>query len=192
MNDPRLAYPAEDYLLFGFFHHCIRASTDSNDLNNELMQVSDLCEFFQARSFELSYHLPDLFAWLYKVRHFTNILGNMIDESQADGVGKEPSSHFQSLWDRYLISTLEQYEFNRGNVDIAELLFFHEIWDWLWSRVIPGSYEVPSIFLCGQEYQDLLSEFFEDKNRSGKYHVDGTAYAHAALEFFRNIAKLEW
>ena len=105
-------------------------------------------------------------------------------------MGKELSTHFQSLWDRYLTSTLEQHEFKRGNVDIVGLLFFPRIWDWDWSL----DDRIPKIFLgrCApKEYQDLLSEFFEDKNRSGKYHVDSTVYAHAALEFFRNITKLK-
>ena len=37
------------------------------------------------------------------------------------------------------------------------------------------------------QYRNLLSTFFEDKKRSGKYHVDGTVYARAALECFRNM-----
>jgi len=38
-----------------------------------------------------------------------------------------------------------------------------------------------------QPYRLMLSEFFEDKNRSGQYHLDGTVYAHAALECLRNM-----
>ena len=63
----------QTYLLCGFIRHCIRASTDSTDLKTELMQVSDLCGFF--RTLPFSYDLPDLFAWLYKVCHFTDVLG---------------------------------------------------------------------------------------------------------------------
>ena len=37
------------------------------------------------------------------------------------------------------------------------------------------------------ELRLLISKFLEDSDRSGKYHVDGTVYAHAVLECFRNM-----
>ena len=101
------------------------------------------------------------------------------------------SSHIQSLWDRYLTSILDKYVFDRRNVDIAGLLFLPYRWISRWFFLISGTSEVPNIFttfLNGpQKYRDFLCEFFEDQNRSGKYHVDGMAYAHAVLECFRNM-----
>ena len=57
-----------------------------------------------------------------------------------------------------------------------------------WFSLISGISEVPEIFEWFDEaYRRLLRGFFEDENRSGKYHVDGTVYAHAVLECFRNM-----
>ena len=176
----------QHYLVWGFAHHCTRASTDSTDLKNELMQVSGLWPFFRLH---IIYRIIDLFTWLYKVCHLMDVLPKIIHESQADGGAKELSGHIQSLWDRYLTSTLNRYTFDRRNVDIAGLLFLPEIWNSRWFSLISGVSEVPDIFLdCDPgKCQDFLSEFFEDENRSGKYHVNGTIYAHAALECFRNM-----
>ena len=175
------------YLILSFTHHCIRASTDSTDLKNKIMQVSDLQKVFEMGCISIT-RLPALFTWLYKVRYLTDVLRKIIDESQADGTAKELLSHIKSLWDRYLTSTLDQYAFNKRNIDIAGLLFFPDIWDSRWFSLISRASEVPHIFLYGpKEYHYFLREFFEDKNRSGKYHVDDTVYAHAALECFRNM-----
>ena len=78
--NPGLKDLSVDYLLLGLFHHCVRASTDSTDLQNELMQISDPYPFFRMWSSDISYDLLDLFAWVYKVRHFTDVLGKIIDE----------------------------------------------------------------------------------------------------------------
>ena len=114
-------------------------------------------------------------------------LEKIAHEYQADGAAKELSSHIQSLWDRYLTSSLDQHPFNRGNVDIAGLLFFPGIWDQRRSIILRSS-QISAILLRGpQQYQDLLREFFEDKNRSGRYHLDGTVYAHTALAYFQTM-----
>ena len=81
------------YLVRGFVHHCIRASTDSTYLKAKLMQVSDLRPFFRMRPAGIT-DFPKLFPWLYKVRRFTDVLCKIIDdESQADGAVKELSSY---------------------------------------------------------------------------------------------------
>jgi len=135
------------------------------------MQLSDLWSFFKMIPLGIR-DMPELFKWLYK----------------ADGVAKELSSHIQSLCDRHLTLTLNQHAFNRSNVDIAWLLFLPPSWNLRWFPLISGTSQVPYIFSFGpKEYRNFLRQFFEDKNRSGKYHVDGRAYGHAALECFRNM-----
>ncbi|KAF8815007.1 hypothetical protein BYT27DRAFT_7201103 [Phlegmacium glaucopus] len=172
----------QEYLLTAFIYHCSRASTDSTNLKNDLMQVSDvrpLCEI-NRRGFH--YELPSLFDWLYK----------------ADTAAKELSSHLQLILDQYLTTSLNQYKIHRSNVDIAGMVFFPFPWNSAWFSMISGISRVPDIFplntsypfvstVVDEQYRHLLIEFFEDKNRSGKYHVDGIVYAHAALECFRNM-----
>jgi hypothetical protein len=113
------------------------------------------------------------------------IASKLIHEFQAETTAKELSSHIQLLWDQYLTTALNECTFNGNNVDIAGLLFFPPMWDSRWFSLISGISQVPDIFHF--EYGHFISEFFEDKNRSGKYHVDGTVYAHATLEYFRNM-----
>ena len=105
-------------------------------------------------------------------------------------MANELSSHIQSLWDRHLTSMLNEYAFNEKNVDIAGLLFFPLMWNFRFSPSLISS--IPDLFRWHwgrhpDPYRHLLIEFFEDKDRSGKYHVDGVVYAHAALEYFRNM-----
>ena len=177
----------QQYFVWSCTHHCIRSSTDSTDLRNELMQVSDFSPIVRKWPIAIM-SITNLFEWLHKVRHLTNVLPKIIDESQAGGAAKELLRHLQSLWDRYLTSTLDQESFNKINVGIAGLLFFPDTWDLRWFSLISGTSHVPDIFLWGSEkYQHFLCEFFEDKNRSGRYHVDGTVYAHAVLECFQNM-----
>jgi hypothetical protein len=112
----------------------------------------------------------------------------LIHESQADTASKELSNHIQLLWDHYLTTKLSEYTFNGNNVDISGLLFFPNMWHPSWFSLISGISEVPKIFSYrAAEYRALIHEFFEDKARSGKYHVDGIIYAHAALECLRNM-----
>ncbi|KAF8803646.1 hypothetical protein BYT27DRAFT_7109348, partial [Phlegmacium glaucopus] len=63
-------FGAQAYLANGFIYHCSRASTDSANLKNDLMQVSDFqrpwCEINEGLFY---HHLPSLFDWLYKVCH---------------------------------------------------------------------------------------------------------------------------
>ncbi|KAF8810394.1 hypothetical protein BYT27DRAFT_7186617 [Phlegmacium glaucopus] len=169
---------AREYLLKAFIHHCPRASTDSANLKDDLMQVSDLRPWCGVRPIFFYCHLPSLFDWLYK----------------ADTAAKELSSHFQLLLDQHLTTKLNEYKFNGSNVDIAGLLYFPFPWKSPWFSLISGISPVPDIFdifpaYLGDEerYRHLLIEFFEDENRSGKYHLDGIVYAHAALECFRNM-----
>ena len=110
-------------------------------------------------------------------------------ECQADTAAKELSNHIQSLWDQYFITELDEYTFNGDNVDIAGLLLLPHPWRSRWSFLISGVSQVSNFF---QQYtnpldKNFLTNFFEDKARSGKYHVDGTVYAHAALECLRNM-----
>ena len=56
------------------------------------MQVSDLQKVFEMGCISIT-RLPGLFTWLYKVRHLTDVLRKIIDESQADGTAKELLSH---------------------------------------------------------------------------------------------------
>ena len=113
----------------------------------------------------------------------------LIHESQADTVAKELSSHIQSLWDQYFISKLNGYTFNGNNVDIAGILFFPPVWNSRWFSLISGISRVPDLFRRYYFYgfQHFLCDFLEDRARSGKYHVNGRAYAHAALECLRNM-----
>ncbi|KAF8809778.1 hypothetical protein BYT27DRAFT_7135942 [Phlegmacium glaucopus] len=172
----------QEYLTKAFIYHCSRASTDSANLKNDLMRVSDLrpwCEFGQLF---FCFKLPSLFDWLYK----------------ADTAAKELSTHFQLLFDQYLTTKLNESKIHRSNVDIAGLIFFPFPWNSAWLSMISGISRVPDIFpfntsypfvstVVDEQYRHLLIKFFEDENRSGKYHVDGTVYAHAALECFRNM-----
>jgi len=67
-------------------------------------------------------------------------------------------------------------------------VFFPPTWHSRWFSLISGSSDVPDIFSRSrEEYQDFLTDFFEDKDRSGRYHLDGTVYAHVALECFQNM-----
>ena len=117
------------------------------------------------------------------------IASKLIHEFQAERTTKELFSHIQLLWDQYLTAKLNECTFNGSNVDIAGLLLFPPMWDSRWFSLISGSSQVPDIFRWYpvNKYRHFLSEFFDDKNRSGKYHVDGTVYAHATLECFRNM-----
>ncbi|KAF8815033.1 hypothetical protein BYT27DRAFT_7201133 [Phlegmacium glaucopus] len=165
---------AQKYLLRAFIYHCCRASKDSTNLKNDLMQVSDLrpwCEFSQPFVY---YDLLSLLEWL----------------SKADTATKELSSHFQLLLDQHLTTSLNEHKFNGSNVDIAGLAFFAFPWNSAWFSLISGISRVPDIFPLytdPEPYRRLLIEFFEDKDRSGKYHVDGIVYARAALECFQNM-----
>ncbi|KAF8811606.1 hypothetical protein BYT27DRAFT_7089093, partial [Phlegmacium glaucopus] len=60
---------AREYLLKAFIYHCSRASTDSANLKNGLMQVSDLQPWCEIEAVFFYYDLPPLFDWLYKVCH---------------------------------------------------------------------------------------------------------------------------
>ena len=112
----------------------------------------------------------------------------IIHKSQADGPSKELSSHILSLWDRYITSTLDQYAAFKINVNIAKVLFFPTVWGFRWFSFISGATQFPLIFLWRNPgYNRFLMQFFEDKERSGIYHMDGTVYAHAALECFQNM-----
>ena len=81
-------------------------------------------------------------------------------------------------------------------------MFFPSKWRLAWVSLISGVSKVPRIFEWSSytdawsqlhldrnesEFRLLITEFLEDRDRSGKYHVDGTVYAHAALECFRNM-----
>ncbi|KAF8815723.1 hypothetical protein BYT27DRAFT_7192458 [Phlegmacium glaucopus] len=176
------SFGAQEYLTGAFIYHCSRASTDSANLKNDLIQVSDLRPWCGIRPASFYHRLPSLFDWLYK----------------ADTPAKKLSSHFKFLFDQHLTTKLNEYKFNGSNVDIAGLIFFPFLWNSPWFSLISGISQVPDIFPfyavyspvhMGDEerYRRLLIEFFEDKNRSGKYHVDGIVYAHAALECFRNM-----
>ncbi|KAF8805708.1 hypothetical protein BYT27DRAFT_7142260, partial [Phlegmacium glaucopus] len=91
---------------------------------------------------------------------------------------------------QHLTTRLDECKFNGSNVDIVGLIFFPFSWSWVWFYLISGISQVPGIFPFHVEYhlgdvegyRHLLIEFFEDKHRCGKYHVDGIVYAHAALE----------
>lgn len=112
---------------------------------------------------------------------------------------REPLSHIQSLWDQYLITKLNEHRFNGSNIDIAGLLFFPDTWQSCWFSLISGASQVPDIFngfkyvtwssLDGdaEKFRLFITEFFEDRNRSGKYYLDGTVYAYAALECLKNM-----
>ncbi|KAF8805135.1 hypothetical protein BYT27DRAFT_6667774 [Phlegmacium glaucopus] len=57
---------AQEYLEFSFLYHCPRASTDSANLKNDLMQVSDLQPLCEIKERLWYYPIPLLFDWLYK------------------------------------------------------------------------------------------------------------------------------
>ena len=120
-----------------------------------------------------------------------NIFRFDINPFQADNT-KELSNHVQSLWDQYLTTKLSEYKLNGSNVDIAGLLVFPLEWHSRWFSLTSGTFQVPDFFRAygWVGYQPFLSEFFEDKARSGKYHVDGTVYAYAALECLLNMINL--
>ena len=132
------------------------------------MQVSDLWPILRMWPSGVQPYFPELFPWLCKVRHFTDVLRKIIDdESQAGGAAKELSSHIQWLWDRYLTSILDQYAFNKRNVDIAGLLFFAYRWDLHWFFLISGTSKAKSpIFLqafriaIGLRNVEIFSENF--------------------------------
>ncbi|KAF8809772.1 hypothetical protein BYT27DRAFT_7187645 [Phlegmacium glaucopus] len=177
---PEGPYSVQEYLLMAFIYHCSQASTDSTNLKNDLMQVSHLRPWCEIMGAGFYYNLPSLFAWLYK----------------ADTAAKELSSHFKSLLDQHLTTKLNEYKLNGSNVDIAGLVFLPFPWKSSWFSLISGISRVPDIFPFypvyslndnEEQYRHLLIEFFEDKTRSGKYHLDGIVYAQAALECFQNM-----
>ena len=190
------SFGPENYALISFTRHCSCASTESADLKNYLMQLRDLRPWLDT-GLDVD-HLPFFFEWLYKVCYIPmNNLWFEINpyESQADSPAKELSNHIQSLWDQYLTTKLSEHTFNGSNVDIAGLLFFPPDWGSCWFYLISGISKVPDIFephylSYNVAYRRFLSTFFEDKKRSGRYHVDGTVYAHAALQCFRNMFNL--
>ena len=66
----------EEYLTYSFIHHCVRASTSSADLKNDLMQLYDLRPWLRlmfernlwgSEFLSIHYEMPFLFEWLYKV-----------------------------------------------------------------------------------------------------------------------------
>ena len=122
----------------------------------------------------------NVFLWIF----FTS---KLINKSQADTAAKL-SNHIQSLWDQCLTAKLSECTFNGNNVDIAGLLFLPSWWKSPWFSLISGISDVPNILRYHSDlYRNLICEFFENKLRSGKYHIDGTVYAHAALECLRNM-----
>ena len=120
-----------------------------------------------------------------------NIFCFEINPFQADNT-KQLSNHIQSLWDQYLTTELSEYKSNGSDVNIVGLLIFPYAWHWRWFSLTSGTIRVPDFLETrhSDSYQCFLSEFFEDKTRSGKYHVDGTVYANAALECLLNMINL--
>ena len=87
------------------FNMLFKLQQTSPDLKNELMQLSDLRLFFRMWPLGIDDVLA-LFTWLYEVCHIVmDIPCKIAHESRADTAMKE-LSNIQSLWDRYLISTL--------------------------------------------------------------------------------------
>ena len=117
-----------------------------------------------------------------------NIFRFDINPFQADNT-KELLNHVQSFWDQHLTAKLSEYKLTGSNVDIAGLLVLPDEWHSRWCSLTSGTFQVPDFFPMDSwvPYQPFLSEFFEDKARSGKYHVDGTVYAYAALECSLNM-----
>ena len=74
----------QQYLIQSFIDHCIRASTDSTDLKNELMQVSSLCPIFRTWPFGYT-GITRLFEWLYKVRHLMDVFRKILMNSRLMG-----------------------------------------------------------------------------------------------------------
>ncbi|KAF8810404.1 hypothetical protein BYT27DRAFT_7186632, partial [Phlegmacium glaucopus] len=147
---------AREYLLSAFIHHCSRASTDSANLKNGLMQVSDLQPWCEIETVFFYYDLLPLFDWLYKA-------------------AKELSSHFQLLFDQHLTTKLNGCGFNGRNVDIAGLVYFPFPWKLPWFSLITGILQIPAIFSFNilyyaiersdvERYRHLLIDFFEDKD----------------------------
>jgi hypothetical protein len=121
---------------------------------------------------------------------------NSIHEIQAETAANELSRHIRSLCDRHFTTRLDDHVLNAKNADIAivGLLFFPSPWNSHWFSLISGISQVPDILESGnpetEPYQHFLLEFFEDKDRSGNYYLDGIIYARAALECFRNMANI--
>jgi hypothetical protein len=124
--------------------------------------------------------LLNMFLWIF----FT---WKLINKSQADTAAKL-SNHIQLFWNQCFTTKLSEWTFNGNNVDIAGLLFLPYFWNSRWLSLISGISDVPDILHFHiDSYRDFICEFFENKLRSGKYHIDGTVYAHAALECLRNM-----
>ncbi|KAF8815031.1 hypothetical protein BYT27DRAFT_6854458 [Phlegmacium glaucopus] len=145
----------QDYLLNAFIYHCSRASADSTNLKNDLMEVSDLRPLCEINQPNFHNELPSLFDWLYK----------------ADTAAKELSSHFQLLLDQHLTTNLNEYKIHGGNVDIAGLVFFPFPWNSAWFSMISGISRVPDVFpfntsytfvstVVDERYRHLLIKFF--------------------------------
>ena len=94
-------------------------------------------------------------------------------QSQADTPAKELSVHTQSLWDQYLTTQLHLMEVISTSVVLSSCLAF----DIRAGSLISGISGVPSIFqprsYYNIAYRYFVNTFFEDKSRSGKYHMDG-------------------
>ena len=57
----------EEYSMYSFTYHCPRASTDSVDLKNDLMQLRDLGPWLEVMVPNYLTDFPSLFGWLSKV-----------------------------------------------------------------------------------------------------------------------------
>ena len=87
----------QQYLILNFIHHCIRASTDSTDLKDQLMQVSNLCPILRMWPFE-SMPVARLFEWLYKVCHLMDVPCKILMNFRLMGGRKNSQATFNRFW----------------------------------------------------------------------------------------------
>ncbi|KAF8815018.1 hypothetical protein BYT27DRAFT_7201117, partial [Phlegmacium glaucopus] len=87
-RSPRRSEGAQKYLLNAFISHCSRASKDSTNLKNDLMQVADLRPWCEINQPNFQYELPSLFDWISKVCYVpTDVLHFEINPSISGSHG---------------------------------------------------------------------------------------------------------
>lgn len=168
-------YEVMMYSRLNFAYHCSRASPNSRSLRDNIMQ-SNLLEWFGqlgSSAFNNNYlDIPLFFEWLEK----------------ADTSGRL-LSRVRGFWDQSLIVGLDKYTSKNDEVDLAAILILPRDWALRISGVpeypdVLQSYFPPVPRSCRgrKTHFQLVIKFFEDRKRSGKYHINGKDHARTVVE----------
>ena len=107
-------------------------------------------------------------------------------------------SHVQYFWDQSLLAELNKPPLKGNEVDFAVVLILSQLSPSIWVETIFSTMKHPNelmaCFACKpdmESYSPLYIDFFEDRKRSGKYHVDGEVYVRIALGFIQDVFKIQ-